>query len=220
MTKVTKPKCWIFSNKYEGYYDDSIWDMSTTLHTALYSIRENERNRRHVKPGDCVYMRIYNDCFIGKFTIAGNWKSLPTKEQKWDCVTGQFPIQDVILWDRPVPQTLILPDLSNHDYRSRIVSATNEDGIMIETAQRVYSRLGFGSADGEFVILEEGLEEAIKPNLKQMGLRLAGKSIQQQFSMGPGVGRSDLICTDKKDNLVVIELKRGMTSDRGCPSTC
>lgn len=94
-----------------------------------------------------------------------------------------------------------------------MVRGNAEDGIRIETAQRVYERLGFGGADGEMLVLERGLEEAIKPNLKQMGLELASKSIQQQFSMGPGVGRSDLICTDGNGDLVVVELKRGMTSD-------
>ncbi len=57
------------------------------------------------------------------------------------------------------------------------------------------------------------MEEAIKPNLKKLGLKLASKDIQQQFSMGVGVGRSDLICTNENGDLVVIELKRGMTSD-------
>jgi hypothetical protein len=86
-------------------------------------------------------------------------------------------------------------------------------GVMIETAQRVYARLGFGGADGEIVILEEGLEEAIKPNLRKLGLKLAAKGIQQQFSMGVGVGRSDLICVNEAGELVVVELKRGLTSD-------
>lgn len=68
-------------------------------------------------------------------------------------------------------------------------------------------------ADGQIVVLEKGIEEAIKPNLASLGLKLAADSIQQQFAMGPGVGRSDLICTDKSGDLVVIELKRGMASD-------
>ena len=84
---------------------------------------------------------------------------------------------------------------------------------MIETAQRVYERLGHGSADGEVILLEKGLEEAIKPNLAQFGLKLAAENIRQQFSMGVGVGRSDLICEDANGDLVVLELKRGLSSD-------
>jgi len=32
--------------------------------------------------------------------------------------------------------------------------------------------------------------------------------------MGPGVGRSDLICINKNEDLVVLELKGGMGSDQ------
>lgn len=63
------------------------------------------------------------------------------------------------------------------------------------------------------IVLKRGLEEAIKPNLPALGLRLASEDIAQQFSMGPGVGKSDLICEDEKGDLVVLELKRGRSSD-------
>lgn len=122
-------------------------------------------------------------------------------------------MKDTVIWSRPLPQSLIIRDLSNQNYRRRIVRITGNDAMMIETAQLVYTRLGFGDAADKIVILEQGLEEAIKPNLKKMGLTLAGKQIQQQFAMGPGVGRSDLICVNGEGDLVVIELKRGMTSD-------
>ena len=85
--------------------------------------------------------------------------------------------------------------------------------MKIETAQRVYERLGFGSTETDVIILEKGLEEAIKPNLPRLGLKLAEGAIQQQFFMGVGVGRSDLICEDEKGGLVVLEIKRGRSSD-------
>lgn len=91
---------------------------------------------------------------------------------------------------------------------------TRDDAIAIEATSRAYKRLGFGSADGEVLVLESGIEEAIKPNLSRLGLQLANDIIRQQFSMGPGVGRSDLIWEDRQGNLVVIELKRGMASDQ------
>ena len=207
MSKETQPNYWVFANKPEGTYDD-IWDMSTILRTKRYSIYTSEDNRRHVKPGDVVYMRIYGESYIGRFVVGGAWTAEPDDEG-----TGTFPMVDIELWARPVPQEVIIGDLSNHDVRSRIISITCEDGIKIETAQRVHERLGFGGADGEIVVLEKGLEEAIKPNLKQLGLTLAEEQIQQQFDMGPGVGKSDLICTDENGALVVIELKRGMTYD-------
>ena len=208
-----QPNYWIFSNKPEGAYDNSVWDQATILKAKGYSIKETEANRSHVQAGDIVYMRIYNQAYTGKFTVGGNWKPIPGSKKRWDETVGLFQMDAVESWTRPLPQSLIIRDLSNQNYRRRIISITRDDAMMIETAQRVYARLGFGNADDNIVILEQGLEEAIKPNLHKMGLRLANKEIQQQFAMGPGVGRSDLICTNDNGDLVVIELKRGMTSD-------
>jgi len=215
MNEEKLPNYWIFSNKPEGAYKNNIWDLSTILRKKQYSIKKRENNRPKVKPGDIVYLRIYGKYYHGRFVVGGEWKELPSSKQKWqNAVVGIFPMKDVELWSRPLPQSLVIRDLSNQNYRRRIVGISRDDAIMIETAQRVYARLGFGGADGEIVILEKGLEEAIKPNLKQFRLRLASKEIQQQFSMGVGVGRSDLICLDEKGDLVVLELKRGMTSDQ------
>lgn len=205
---------WQFANKREGFYKENFWDMSTILKTKEYSIKESEANRKRVKLGDVVYMRIYSGCYIGRFVIGGSWKSLPAGKQKYKHKSGTFTMKDILIWSRPVPQNLIIGDLSNQNHRHRIVSLTHDDAVKIETTQKIYERLGFGGADGEIVILEKGLEEAIKPNLKKLGLKLATKDIQQQFSMGIGVGRSDLICTDENDDLIILELKRGMTSDQ------
>ena len=142
------------------------------------------------------------------------WEEDPESEIKHKHPCGGFAIDNLELWPRPIPQSLIIRDLSNQDIRSRIVKITRDDAISIEATRRAYERLGFGSADGEVLVLESGIEEAIKPNLPRLGLRLANDMIRQQFSMGPGVGRSDLICEDRQGNLVVIELKRGMASDQ------
>jgi len=213
MSKATDPNYWVFSNKPEDSYGN-VWDQRAILRSGQYTIKESEPNQKGVRPGDVVYMRIYGQHYSGKFTVAGKWTPLDPAEQKWEgIVAGQFPMKDVVVWQRPLPQSLIIHDLSGKSIRQRIARITAEDGAMIETAQRVYARLGFGDADDNIIILEKGLEEAIKPNLKKMGLKLASKHLQQQFDMGPGVGRSDLICLDESGDLVVIELKRGMTSD-------
>lgn len=215
MSKEKLPNYWVFSNKPEGYNKDNIWDMSTILRTNQYSYKKREGNRAHVKPGDIVYMRVYGQSYIGRFVIDREWIAAPEDKQEWDkTVVGTFAMRDVEIWSRPLPQNLVIRDLSNQNIQSRIVRITHDDATMIETAKRVYERLGFGGADGQIVILEKGLEEAIKPNLKKLGLKLAEKGIGQQFVMGVGAGRSDLICTNENDDLVVIELKRGMTSDK------
>ena len=176
--------------------------------------QKSEPNRLAVRVNDHVFMRIYGDSFIGTFKVAGLWKPLPKSQQHWTKVeAGVFPMTEVELWDRPLPQSLIIGDLSNHDHRKRIVRLDSADSIKIETAKGVYARLGFGGADGIVLVLEKGVEEAIKPSLVKLGLRLADNEIRQQFMMGIGIGRSDLICLDKDGDLVVLELKRGLTSD-------
>jgi hypothetical protein len=203
----------MFSSTASGTQEGTEWDIKTILDRKQYYLRSKERNRSHVQSGDIGIIRIYSDGFWGKFTVAGEWKEDPEAPIKWKEPAGYFPIADVILWKRVLRQDLIWPDLSAKDQRSRLVRITAEDVLRVEIAQRVYERLGFGSAEGEIVVLEKGLEEAIKPNLEKLGLKLADREIQQQFYMGPGVGRSDLICVDNKGDLVVVELKRGYSSD-------
>jgi len=207
-----KPDYWIFSNYPAGKYGDSDWDMSTILKRKRYYFSEKERNRGYVKPGDIAYMRIYGESYIGYFTI-GKWIPDPDSFKKHEVSAGSFEMKDPILWQRPLPQELVIRDLSTKDIRSRIARTSFEDALTLNAAHKVYERLGFGSADGQIFVLEKGIEEAIKPNLQSFGLRLASKEISQQFAMGPGVGRSDLICTDKDGNFVVVELKRGLMSD-------
>jgi hypothetical protein len=205
---------WIFSNKPEGAYGNRDWDMASVLRTKHYYLLENENNRSYIKSGDLVYMRIYGECFLGKFTVGGNWAFDPKSEDKHNCKAGYFPIgDDLIIWKRPLPQNLILHDISNKNIRSRISYITREDTVKIDTAQLIYEKLGYGGANGEILVLERGLEEAIKPNLSSLGLNLADPKIQQQFSMGPGVGRSDLICLNENNDYVILELKRGFSSD-------
>jgi len=204
----------MFSNTEPGKYDGNDWDMGTIFERSRYYLKTRERNRRYVKPGDIGVIRIYGDGFWGRFRVAGEWVDDPKGPEKYGGkATGHFPIENVVRWNRPLPQSLVWTDLSTNDQRSRLVRISPDDVTTIEVAQRIYERLGFGFGDGQIVVLEQGIEEAIKPNLKRMGLSLASPTIREQFSMGPGVGRSDLICIDGNGDLVVIELKRGMSSN-------
>ncbi len=205
---------WVFSNKPAGSYDGSIWDHSSTMKTKRCYFKEDEPNRAKVKSGDAVIMRTFGAGYIGQFEV-GDWHGgeVWTEKNGKKLKIGHFGMKHVVQWKQELPQPLISRDLSNKDVRSRLIRITAEDALRIEAAQRVYERLGFGSADGQVVILEKGLEEAIKPNLSQLGLKFASEGIRQQFSMGVGVGRSDLICEDANGNLVILELKRGRSSD-------
>jgi hypothetical protein len=159
------------------------------------------------------YLRVYGLGYTGRFAVGAEWQRDPEVPVEAGHEAGFFEMAEVCEWPRPVPQSLVIGSLSNQDKRRRLISIAEQDASFLEAAQTIYTRLGFGAADGEVVLLERGMEEAIKPNLGRLGLRLAGVEIQQQFSMGPGVGRADLICLEEKSgDLVVIELKRGRSS--------
>ena len=204
---------WCFSNHYVGYYGESDWDTSTILQREQYYFKTRERNRRNVDKGDLVLLREYDSGFWGVFEISDDWQSDPKARDKYDFDTGWFPMVNLSHWDAVLPFEVIRPELSNQDHRSRIISLKKADVEKVQLAQRVYRNLGYGRTDGDFFVLESGLEEAVKANLSQLGLTLADESIQQQCDMGIGVGRSDLICRDAKENYVVLELKANQSSD-------
>ena len=206
-------KIWLFSNHYLGYYKDSDWDTSTILHTKHYYFKESEPNRTYVKKGHSVVFRTYGSGFWGTCDIASDWVPDPQGKDKHETKTGWFEITGVKKWRASLPYEIIRSELSNQNHRLRIASATEEDFQKIELGLKIYKNLGYGSVDGEFFMLESGLEEAVKKNINQLDLKLADESIQQQCSLDIGIGRTDLICRDRENNYVVLELKSVQTSD-------
>jgi len=204
---------WIFSNNKVGYYEDSDWDTSTILKHKRYYFKSNEPNRTKVAAGDRAIFREYGTGIWCICEVAGEWVDDPEAQAKHEIEAGWFQIAKIQKWDTTLPYELIKEDLSNQNHRLRIAKATEEDLSFIQLALRIYQRLGYGSTDGDFFVLEVGLEEAVKAKLKQLHLRLADASIQQQCSLGIGIGRTDLICLDERDDFVVLELKAVHSSD-------
>jgi len=204
---------WIFSNNQVGYYEDSDWDTSTILKHKHYYFKSSEPNRTKVAAGDHAILREYGTGFWGMCEVAGEWVDDPEAVAKHQKEAGWFPIAKIQKWDVILPYELVKEDLSNQNHRLRIAKAKEEDLSVIQLALRVYQRLGYGATDGDFFVLEAGLEEAVKANLKQLRLRLADDAIQQQCNLGLGIGRTDLICLDERDDFVVLELKAVHSSD-------
>ncbi len=207
------PNIWIFSNNRVGYYEDSDWDTSSILKTKHYYFKESEPNRSKVKKGDIVLLREYGSGFWGSCEIADDWKQDKKGMEKHGINTGWFPIDKIVKWNATLPYEIIRTELSNQNFRLRIAKANLEDKKKIELALKIYTNLGYGKTDGNFFVLESGIEEAVKANLSQLDLRLAEDEIQQQCNLGVGVGRTDLICRDKDNNFVVLELKAVQASD-------
>ncbi len=206
-------KIWIFSNNYPGYYEDSDWDTSTIIKTKHYYFKTSEANRTKVEKGDTALLREYGSGFWGACEISGDWVEDKKALEKHPVKAGWFPIDNLKKWRATLPYEIIRSELTNQNHRLRIAAATGEDKEKIELALKIYRNLGYGEANGSFFVLESGIEEAVKANLKQLKLRLAEEDIQQQCSLGIGIGRTDLICRDEKNNYVVLELKAAHSSD-------
>lgn len=206
-------KYWCFSNYGHGYYDDNDWDISTIINSKRYYFNQAERNRGHISTGDLILLREYGTGFHGTCIIAGDWTEDNEAPNKYKTTAGWFPIDNIERWDAILPYEVIRFKLTNQDHRSRIIRLRESDFSSVALAYKIYKNLGYGSTDGNFFLLESGLEEAVKQNISQLDLELADDSIQQQCSMGVGVGRSDLICRDKSGNYVVLELKANRSSD-------
>jgi len=204
---------WIFSNKYIGCYEDSDWDTSTILKTKHYYFKESESNRSKVKKGDIVLFREYASGFWGSCEIVSDWIQDETGKLRHEKETGWFLIDKIKKWKVTLPYEIIRSELSNQNFRLRIAKANAEDKNKIDFALKIFTNLGYGETDGDFFVLESGVEEAVKANLSQLNLQLAETNIQQQCDLGVGVGRTDLICRDKENNFVILELKAVQTSD-------
>lgn len=204
---------WIFSNKSVGSYGNDFDTSAILKHNRYYFVQEGERNRSKVNKGDKILLREYGSGFWGECDILKDWQPDPQGEKKFSIKTGWFPISKITKWKATLPYEVIRTELSNQNYRLRIAKANAEDYEKIQLARRIYKNLGYGATDGELFLLENGIEEAVKANLPQLGLKLAGEDIQQQCNLGIGVGRSDLICRDAQGNFVVLELKAVQSSD-------
>lgn len=137
-----KPKYWVFANKTFGTYGDRAWDMSWILKNGRYTLKRSERKRSQVRVGDVVYLRIYRLAYIGKFVIGGEWQPEPELEPGLPPTdpAGTFPMTNVVLWDELVPQDFVLHELSNGDFRSRVIEITRADAELIEEVQRTQLR--------------------------------------------------------------------------------
>src|SRR5436190_1052494 len=119
---------WLFSNKPQDSYKDELWDMRAILQLNEYSIGERNHNRAKVRPGDTVYMRIFGDSFIGHFRVASEWTRVEASRQKWlpKVVAGVFLMRETQVWERPLPQSLVINELSNQNHRIRIIRLKSE----------------------------------------------------------------------------------------------
>jgi len=200
---------WVFSNMPVGEYGGSFWDTGKILKTKRWYFKEENPNALTIRKGDIAVARIYKQNYIAHFRCGSAW----IQDKAEGRHIGYIKMEKVERFLPPLPQWLIIDELTNKNVRNKIIHITETDYNRIHWAQALYKKMGGqGSSEENVILLERGLEEALKHNLPALGFKLADKKLSQQFKMA--IGRSDLICTDKKGDYWVIELKRGQqTSD-------
>lgn len=198
---------WIFQNRPDEKYADELDRWSYYKDNKKWLFSNRAPRVRDVKPGDRVVLRIFGRGFSGKFTVTSSHEPDSSLSQK---DLGWIKIDDIQLWNPPLPRNLVAEQLSTKQYRHAIIQIEEKDYILIESCQRFYKKLGLGSSPGKnIIVLEKGIEKALIPNLEKLGLKLykAHARNGKQFGMD-SAGRCDLLCLDEKGCLVVIEIKR------------
>lgn len=200
---------WVIHNFPDEHYRREIDRWSYYRRHRKWLLNGKSPNVRALKAGDLGILRIYNQGYWGTFEIASPWHRDPQLGKN----LGWVKIRNISMWEQPVDRHLVEDQLDAKAFRHTMVRSSERDLLVIDAVRRAIQRLGLGAKSGEeIILLEAGIEEAIKPNLKKIGLRLVQDRRGQQFATE--AGRYDLLCEDARGNLVVVEIKRGhMTND-------
>lgn len=199
-----KRQVWVLHNFPDAHYDRDIDRWSYYRRHRKWALRGTSPNVRRLRRGDLAILRIYNEGYRGTFEIASPW----TPDPKLGKGLGWVHIRNIHLWEPPLDRHLVEDQLDAKGFRHIVVRSSEQDLLIIEAVQKAVRNLGLGSRTGDdIVLLEAGVEEAIKPSLKKIGLRLVQDGRGQQFA--GEAGRYDLLCEDGRGQLVVVEIKRG-----------
>jgi Endonuclease NucS C-terminal domain len=204
-----KRQVWVIHNYSNSHYHREIDKWSYYQRHKKWALSRKSPHTEHLQPGDLAILRIYDEGYKGTFDIASRWRP----DSKLGKDLGWVRLRNIRIWDPPVSRSLVEDQIDAKAFRHTIVRSSERDLLIITSVQRAMQKLGLSPKSSEdIVILEAGIEEAIKPSLKKIGLRLMEGRKGEQFSSQ--AGRYDLLCEDSGGGLVVVEIKRGnATSD-------
>ncbi len=209
------------------------------MEDKFWGLSEKTPNRRYLQRGDKVVFYLGNPrkVFAATATLVSD-SFQPTKEQqaKYDHGTSIYRpeyavfLENVQVWDAPRPVEDLVPSLkfienkdnwfayfqggvrqvSEEDFRTITEGYTSTPSVRVPPTTEIISESQF--------VLESHLEEFIDQNWEKIdfGAPLSRYAIEdqngRQFPAGPW--SIDFLCIDKNSgDLVVIELKRGKSSD-------
>ena len=233
---------WVFvvtGRKFEGKMIPPEQILGMRFEDKFWGLGENTPNRRNLQEGDSVvfYMGLPRKEFVASAGLASDSFELSREESKRFSHASDFYwnehgvlLKDTQVWSNPTKAEMIVPELQfieNKEYwysyfQGGIRQIDDHDFALIVHArelaleEKLDAQEDLASAS-EFA-LEAHLEEFLDSNWSQIdfGRKLAlhadAEQSGRQYPAGPW--SIDFLCVDRDtDDLVVIELKRGKTSD-------
>ncbi len=233
---------WIFTvtgQRFEGQNVPPEEILEIRFKDKFWGLAERTPNRRNVNKGDKVifYMGLPHKKFAANATLASDNFELSRREIKkyghdMDFYRQKFGVrlEDLSIWEKPMSAETLVPNLqfienkeywgayfqggvrqlSDHDFNMILASRDTSFVEKVKLEEDLES-------ESEFA-LEGHLEEFLDTNWDQIdfGRRLSRFETEdqtgRQFPAGPW--SIDFLCLDDdSDELVVVELKRGKTSD-------
>ncbi|MBU1276765.1 MAG: DUF1016 family protein [Proteobacteria bacterium] len=211
----------------------------TRIGDAFWGLGERTPNRKSLKAGDRVvfYVGIPGTCFAGSATLStasyklGEQEKLKLSHGK-QLYIADFGVKltDIHIWEQSIPAQNMIDSLSfieNRQYWGTYfqggIRGISDDDFQVLTAGELSSKVVVKGGDHDIenayqFALESYLEEFIEENWNKIQW---GRSLQL-YESSDSNGRQfpankwsiDFLAVDQETNdLVVVELKRGQTSD-------
>ena len=233
---------WMFivtGRKYDGETFPADQIFGIRFEDKFWGLGAKTPNRKNLKKGDRVvfYMGLPHKNFVGAATLAsGSYELSRSEREKFshnkDFYRSDFGVllEDTTVWERATPVESLVPDLEfidNKEYwyayfQGGVRELSDQDfNLVLESRKTSFSETVRSEEDieseSEFA-LESQLEEFLDTNWGQIDFGRSLVRIDADEQTGrqfpAGTWSIDFLCLDKDtDDLVVVELKRGKTSD-------
>ncbi len=193
---------WIISSKHSRDASTSDWDSKWTADGFLRHKRFfPSRRKRCFTCGDRCILKVFGSLeFIGNFRIASD----PQEDHEGDIF---YTIDEIFEWDYPVNQHSLPSKYTEQLSRSPITEISESDYWELIGIRNFTQNLRLNYKNVLYLDVSEREVESLidsKNALSDLGLTI----VERQYELSPG-NIIDLLCQDRRGDIVVVELKKG-----------